>query len=205
MDGYRSDWIEINVGDLRSIKWRKDTEDKPSEVRENGELIVHYNSKKAIYSPVMYGWFLLIMNQSSEEVSASILCGVMAVHENETNMELLDQIRDVMNLDELEGALLIRLHSILYSTYKRYGIIKEDFKPIESCTLLAFLIKHHRGRNKKDIWSRAAATHSDISSTQIKKEYDNIEEHKIEAMRKITQFASTTGQRELPTVTFNDG
>lgn len=205
MTGYRSNWVEIEVGKIRSIKWRKNTDGDPSDVRENGELLVHYDSKKAIYHPVMYGWFVLIMNQPSEEVSADILSGVMAIHKNNQNKELLNQIENVMDLDSLESSLILRLHSVLYDAYEKYGIVNENFEPIESCTLLSFLIQHHRGRDKKDIWSRAAATHSDVNSLQIKKEYKNIENRKIEAMRKVTQFASTTGQEELPTVTFNDG
>lgn len=205
MPEFRTDWVEIEGDDIRSIKWRKNSRGEPSDLRENGELLVHYEDDQAIYRPIKYGWFLLAINQSSPDVSASIISGITTIHDNEENSQLLDQLHNVMNLDELERSLLIRLHGVIYDSCESYGILRKDFSPTICCTLLAFLIEHHRNRDRKDIWSRAAATHSDVESDDIKSRYNDIEDHKIESMRKITQFTSMTGQEELPEVNFNNG
>lgn len=205
MPKFRTDWVEIGSDGIRSIKWRKDEDGEPSDLREDGELLVHYDDNEAIYKPIKYGWFLLATNQSSPDVSASILSGVTTIHKNEENNQLLTQLHNVMNLDELEKSLLIRLHGVIYDSHESYGILREDFNPTICCTLLAFLIEHHRNRSKKDIWSRAAATHSNVGGNDIKDRYNDIEDYKMESMRKITQFTSMTGQEELPTVNFNNG
>jgi hypothetical protein len=122
----------------------------------------------------------------------------------EKNDDLLNQLSNVMDLDELEQSLLIRIHGVVAECSAEYGIISEEFTSELSCSLLAYLLHKHRGRDKSDCWDRAGATHSSVTPQDAKDRFDDINQKKIEAMKSIISINSTTSQSELPKIRLNN-
>lgn len=192
---YWSEWIELNQHNIRKFRWKGEAE--PVDYRDEGTLLVYYENEKVSYNPILYGWFVLLSSVDDTELKSDILSGVIC--DMTEKSELLDQISNVMDLDDLEVSLLIRLHAVIGDSYDDYGKVSvSDFSPIVSCALLAFLMEYHRGRDRSDTWSRAAATHKSPTAEKIRVAYNGIDESKIEAMERIVQFASTTAQSKLP-------
>lgn len=195
---YWSDWILLNQYNIRKFRWKGDEE--PADYRDTGTLLIYYEDEKVSYDPILYGWFVLLSSIEDAGLKSDILSGVVCSTDEES--ETLEQISNVMDLDELERSLLIRLHSVIGESYNDYGVISvSNDSPTVSCALLAFLMEKHRGRDRSDIWTRAAATHKSPTAGKIRNAYNDIPDSKLKAMEKVVQFTSTTAQEELPNAT----
>lgn len=192
---YWSDWVEVDLRNIRKFRWKGNEE--PTGYREVGTLLVYYQDEKVSYNPVLYGWFVLLSSVENRELKADIISGVTCSMKKDS--ELLHQICDVMNLDDLERTLLIRLHAVMNERHEDYGLVsRSDFEPLISCTLLAFLMEKHRGRTRTDTWSRSAATHKSPTAEKIRTAYNGIPDSKLNAMERVVQFTSTTAQSSFP-------
>lgn len=200
---YHTDWEEFEDENIERIRWESTSE--PTDFRDNGRLLIHFADNQAIYDPVMYGWFILVKSiEPDDSIIRHVVSGIIPVMRTVENDELLNQLSNVMDLDELEQSLLIRIHGIVAECSVKYGIISEEFTSELSCSLLAYLLHKHRGRDKSDCWSRAGATHGSVTPQDAKDRFDNINQKKVEAMKSIISINSTTSQSELPKIRLND-
>lgn len=200
---YHTDWEKFKHKNIERIRWESSSE--PTEFRDNGRLLIHFTDNQGIYEPVMYGWFILIKSiESNDNIISHIVSGIIPVMRTEENNNLIDQLSNVMDLDELEKSLLIRIHGVALDCSVQYGIISERFTPKLSCSLLAYLLHKHRGRDKSDCWDRAGATHSSVTAQDAKNRFNNISQKKTEAIQSIISLNSTTSQSELPSIHLNN-
>lgn len=199
---YTTDWKIFENEPVSRIRWESSSE--PEDFRDTGRMLVHYDDNQAIHKPVMYGWFVLLKSvEDGTGMVTHILSGIVANLDTNLNDELVEQLSSVMNLDDLEESILIRMHGVVSGCYSNYGLISDEFSPDLSCSLLAYLMEAHRGRERIDTWDRASATHSQVTADTIKKRFNNISGEKKDAMKKIVSFSSTTAQSELPSVRLN--
>lgn len=200
---YYTRWKEFNHRYIERIRWM--SADQATDFRDNGSLLIHFTDNQSIHNPIMYGWFVLIKSVEPEDsVIGHIVSGIIPVMRTDRNDNLLNQLSNVMNLDDLEQSLLIRIHGIVAECSMEYGIISEEFTPELSCSLLAYLLHRHRGRDKSDCWDRASATHSSVTPQDVKDRFNSINHKKVKAMKRIVSINATTSQSELPKMRLNN-
>lgn len=199
---YTTKWKSFDNEPVSRIRWEGNK--KPDDLRDTGRILVHYEENQAIHKPVMYGWYVLLNSiEDGTGMVVHILSGITANLDTDQNDELIQQLSSVMDLDNLEKSILIRMHGIVSDCYNEYGMISDQFTPEISCSLLAYLMETHRGRKRTDTWNRASATHSQVTADELGGRFNDIPIKKRNAMKKIVNFSSTTSQSELPSLRLN--